>query len=199
MRKPIKAYLITDPFLYPKSPLDFYEFYQRILEEHRPQFAAYRDKTMQFELKLMKIFLELNAKFNVVSLLNSNAKLALELGFDGVHCNEKQSNAIQNYKKIFRYVFYSAHDLKSLENADKIGANGITISPIFKTPNKGIPLGVEFLKQIEPKNYRAEIFALGGIITKTELNALEQTKIHNFASIRYFLNLDSSPITRVHQ
>lgn len=188
MRKPIKAYLITDPFFYPQSPLEFHKYYQNILEKHRPQFAAYRDKTMQFNPKLLEIFLALNNKFNVVSLLNSNASLALTLGFNGVHCNRTQINEIPYYKKQFQYVFYSAHDVQSLEKANGMGANGITISPIFKTANKGIPLGIEFLKQIHPKNYQAEIFALGGIISSSEISALKQTQIHNFASIRYFLN-----------
>lgn len=143
---------------------------------------------MSFNLELLEIFLELNLKFNVVSLLHSNPKLALKLGFDGVHCNGGQLGEIQNYKKKFHYVFYSAHDLKTLESADRNGANGITISPIFKSPNKGIPLGVDFLRQIDPKTYKAEIFALGGIVTEMEINALKQTKICNFASIRYFLS-----------
>ncbi|PKT76114.1 thiamine phosphate synthase [Helicobacter winghamensis] len=188
MRKPIKAYLITDPFLYPQSPLEFYKFYQKVLKKHRPQFAAYRDKTMLFDSRLLEIFLELNCKFNVISLINSNANLGLKLGFDGVHCNGAQLDQIQNYKKRFQYVFYSAHNLQDLDKADKMGASGITISPIFQSPNKGIPLGIEFLKRINPKDYQAEIFALGGIVTEIEIDVLKQTQIHNFASIRYFLN-----------
>ncbi|MCI5968534.1 thiamine phosphate synthase [Helicobacter sp.] len=187
MRKPIKAYLITDAFLYPKFPLEFRRFYQAILHKHKPSFAAYRDKTMQFDSQLLEVFLESNYRFNVVSLLNSNADLALKFGFEGVHCNGEQLEQIQNYKKIFRYVFYSAHSMQGLERADKMGAKGITISPIFKSPNKGMPLGIEFLKHINPKDYRADIFALGGIITETEINMLRQTKIQNFASIRYFI------------
>lgn len=143
---------------------------------------------MQFDPKLLEIFLELNYKFNVVSLLNSNVNLALKLGFNGIHCNRTQLEQIQNYKKSFQYVFYSAHNIQSLEKADIMGASGITISPIFKTADKGIPLGIKFLKQINPKNYQAEIFALGGIISTTEISALKQTQVQNFASIRYFLN-----------
>lgn len=188
MRKSIKTYLITDPYLYPKSSLKFRKFYQSVLEKHNPQFAAYRDKTAHFNSELLEIFLELNSVFNVVSLLNSNADLALKLGFDGVHCNSMQLDRIQDCKKSLKYVFYSAHDINGIEEADKQGADGITISPIFKTPNKGEPLGIAFLKHINPKAYKAEIFALGGIVTEVEINALKQTQIQNFASIRYFLN-----------
>lgn len=78
--------------------------------------------------------------------------------------------------------------MQDLDKADKMGASGITISPIFQSPNKGIPLGIEFLKRINPKDYQAEIFALGGIVTEIEIDVLKQTQIHNFASIRYFLN-----------
>ncbi|TLD83497.1 thiamine phosphate synthase [Helicobacter sp. MIT 11-5569] len=188
MRKPIKAYLITAPFLYPSSPLEFRKFYQNILQKYKLDFAAYRDKTMQFDLRLIEIFLELNDAFGVVSLLNTDFTLACKFGFDGVHCNSMQLDKIPEYKKQLQYVFYSAHDMQSLEKADKNGANGITISPIFKTPNKGNPLGVDFLKRINPKDYQAEIFALGGIISNDEISALKQTQIQNFASIRYFLH-----------
>lgn len=143
---------------------------------------------MQFAFGLLEVFLELNREYNVVSLLNSHIDLALDLGFDGVHCNGLQLDKIQYCKERFQHVFYSAHDLRGLEYADRMGASGITISPIFETPNKGVPLGVDFLKQIDPKKYQADIFALGGIITKAEVDALKETQVQNFASIRYFLS-----------
>ena len=60
--------------------------------------------------------------------------------------------------------------------------------PIFKTQNKGQPLGIDFLEKLNPKNYQAEIFALGGIIGAKEVEAISKTSIKNFASIRYFLS-----------
>lgn len=94
---------------------------------------------------------------------------------------------IKAARKKLPLVFFSAHSLQEIQEADKQGANGITISPIFETPNKGTPLGIEFLNSIEPENFKAKLFALGGIITQAQLQEIATTKIQNFASIRYFL------------
>lgn len=187
-RKPIKAYLITEPTLYPKTPSKFYDFYTRILERHSIHFAAYRDKDSNFNPTLIEVFLKLNQKHRIVSLLNSNLDLAIQFGFDGVHCNGSQMQQIRIAKEKLPYIFFSAHSLQEIREANQQGANGITISPIFKTPNKGTPLGIDFLNALEPKDFSAEIFALGGIITQTQIQKLSTTKIKSFASIRYFLN-----------
>ena len=187
MRKPIKAYLITDPTLYPKTPLEFLDFYTRIVEQYKPHFATYRDKDSNFNLALMEIFLNINQKYRIPSLLNSNLELALKFGFDGVHCNGAQMQEIKNCKQKFQYVFFSAHSTQEIQDADKQGANGITISPIYQTPSKGTPLGIEFLNSLEPANFKAELFALGGIISNQQVQEISKTKIQNFASIRYFL------------
>ncbi|WP_297812287.1 thiamine phosphate synthase [uncultured Helicobacter sp.] len=184
----MKFYLITEPTLYPKTPLEFHDFYTRIVERHKPHFAAYRDKDSNFNPALIEVFLSINQKHKIVSLLNSNINLALEFGFEGVHCNGSQMQQIKVAReKKLPFVFFSAHSLQEIQEADKQGANGITISPIFQTPNKGTPLGIEFLNSLEPANFKAEIFALGGIISQQQIQELTTTKIQNFASIRYFL------------
>ncbi len=187
VRKPIKAYLITEPTLYPTTPLEFYNFYAKILERHSIHFAAYRDKNSNFNPALIEVFLKLNQRYKVTSLLNSHLELAIHFGFEGVHCNSSQMRQIRIAKTKLPFVFFSAHNLQEIQEADQQGANGITISPIFKTPNKGIPLGINFLDTLEPKDFSAEIFALGGIINQTQIQKLTKTKIQNFASIRYFL------------
>lgn len=188
MRKPIKAYLITEPTLYPKTPLKFHDFYARILERHSIHFAAYRDKDSNFNPALIEVFLNLNQRHRIISLLNSNLDLAIQFGFDGVHCNSSQMQQIRIAKEKLPYVFFSAHSLQEIQEANQQGADGITISPIFETPNKGTPLGIEFLNALEPQEFSAEIFALGGIITQAQIQKLSTTKIKNFASIRYFLD-----------
>lgn len=188
VRKHIKAYLITDSKLYPTSPREFQNFYQRILDSHQIDFACYRDKQNVFNPSLLEVFLKLNQYCKIPSLVNSNLAIALKFGFDGLHCNGMQMQQIAEAKKKIPLVFYSAHSSKEILQADLEGANGITISPIFKTQNKGQPLGIDFLEKLNPKNYQAEIFALGGIIGAKEVEAISKTSIKNFASIRYFLS-----------
>ncbi len=91
-------------------------------------------------------------------------------------------------KRKFSLVFFSAHTEEILQKVDLLGVNGITISPIFAIPNKGEPLGLEFLNNLHLEDYRAEIFALGGIIDSQALLKIATTSIKAFASIRYFLN-----------
>lgn len=140
---------------------------------------------MYFDRELLEIFLALNKEFCVKSLLNSNIDLALKLGFYGVHCNGSQKQNLAQIKKNFSCVFFSAHSLEDIAFAEKCGIDGVTISPIFKTPNKGNPLGVEFLKTVETN---LEVYALGGIVSQSIIDLLQKNGIQNFASIRYFLN-----------
>lgn len=186
MRKRIKAYLITDPSLYPNSPLEFYDFYRKILDSHTINFSCYRDKGTP-NPKLLEVFLKLNQNYKIPSLLNSHLDMALKYGFEGLHCKGSQIHQIASVKQKLPLVFFSAHNKKEIKEADSYGADGITISPIFPTPNKGKPLGVDFLKTLNPKDYKAEIFALGGIISQKEVLEISKTPICNFASIRYFL------------
>ncbi|AWI34204.1 thiamine phosphate synthase [Helicobacter apodemus] len=188
MRKIIKAYLITSPTLYPTTPLEFDTFYKKILDTHKIDFACYRDKTLAFNPKLLEVFLRLNQSYKIPSLINSNFELGMCFGFDGLHCNASQMDLILEAKRKFSLVFFSAHTKEILKKADLLGVNGITISPIFKTPNKGEPLGVEFLNTLKLEDYKAEIFALGGIINSQTLSKIATTPIKSFASIRYFLN-----------
>ena len=69
--------------------------------------------------------------------------------------------------------------------AQKVGADYVTYSPIFTTPNKGKPKGIEDLKIILDK-VDIKVFALGGIINKAQIEEIASTKAFGFASIRYF-------------
>ena len=182
-----KAYLITDSNFYPKTADKFYDFYKRILDDKQVNFACYRQKDSSFDYSLCETFLKLNQEYKIPSLLNSFIEIAKKYGFSGIHCNSTQKNRIQELCQDFSYIFYSAHSLQDIKEADSFGANGIAISPIFKTPNKDKPKGIDFLNTIDTDSIKADIFALGGIITDSHIKEIQSTKIKNFASIRYFL------------
>ena len=71
--------------------------------------------------------------------------------------------------------------------AQNEGADAITFSPIFNSPGKGKPLGLEKLKEINDK-INIKCFALGGIIHKDQVDACEALGVFGFASIRFFLD-----------
>ena len=84
------------------------------------------------------------------------------------------------------YVIISTHTHDEVEKAQKMGADAVTYSPIYESPDKGNPKGLEDLKLIVDK-IRIPIFALGGIISQEQIYAVEASGAYGFASIRYFM------------
>ncbi|MEJ2489206.1 MAG: thiamine phosphate synthase, partial [Sulfurovaceae bacterium] len=64
-------------------------------------------------------------------------------------------------------------------------ADMATLSPIFATPNKGKPLGVNILKALKAE-LDMPIIALGGILGDTQIQSCKTAGFAGFASIRYF-------------
>jgi thiamine-phosphate pyrophosphorylase len=119
-------------------------------------------------------------------MINSDIELAYTLGFDGVHLNSTQFDKIEYAKSHNLYVMISTHNTEEMELAILKGVDAITYSPIFYTPNKQSPLGVDTLKQAVGR-YSIDIFALGGIISKKEIDLVAKSGCSGFASIRYFV------------
>jgi thiamine-phosphate pyrophosphorylase len=63
----------------------------------------------------------------------------------------------------------------------------VTYSPIFTTPNKGIPKGCKELARIV-QSVNIPVIALGGMISNQQINQIKSTKANGFASIRYFIS-----------
>lgn len=83
------------------------------------------------------------------------------------------------------FVIISTHTQKEVLRAQMLGADALTYSPIFASPNKGEPKGVEDLRELL-EICSIKVFALGGIVTQEHIAAIEETKAYGFASIRYF-------------
>ncbi|HFB53731.1 MAG TPA: thiamine phosphate synthase, partial [Sulfurimonas autotrophica] len=82
-------------------------------------------------------------------------------------------------------VVISTHTHDEVHIAEAMGADYITYGPVFETPNKGEPKGVEDLREIIAMT-DIKVFALGGIISDEQVKALEESGAYGFASIRYF-------------
>lgn len=188
MRKGIKSYLITDCNLYPKDKKEFCSFYHSILDSHKVDFACFRDKSNVYNPHLLESFLELNLRYKIKSFINSNYKLALEFGFDGLHCNSYQINLIKPAKDKKLMVFFSGHHERDIMDSSLQGADAVTISPIFHSPNKGEPLGVGALEELTISNASINIIALGGITSIEQIKKISHIPLFGFASIRYFLS-----------
>ena len=179
----IKSYLITDPKYH---GIDLVSL-QNILSVHRPDFALYRDKD-NLEYKFFSIrFLEICSQFETIkSMLHGDINLAFTLGAYGVHLTSLQFGEIKKAKELGLFTVISCHSENEMLKAQKLGADAVTFSPIFSTPNKGEPKGLAELQRMVDK-MSIPIIALGGITTETEVKAVASTGCYGFASIRYFV------------
>jgi len=118
--------------------------------------------------------------------LHSDIELAKELNADGIHLKSDQMIEIVKAKKYALYTVISTHTMDEALLAKKLGADAITYSPIFYTPHKGKPKGIEKLKALV-EAVDIPVIALGGIVDKTHVDKLLCVpNLFGFASIRYF-------------
>lgn len=188
MANQLKSYLITDPAYYSNNIVLFKENLTQALEKNKVDIACFRDKKSENFEELALIFVEVCKSFNIDKILiNTDFNLAKKLKATGVHLNSKQFNKIKEAKKLGLYVVISCHESADIQKAKAFLADAITYSPIYKTPNKGEPLGIENFKEIVALNSQVNIIALGGIINKKQIEEISKTKAYAFASIRYFI------------
>ena len=99
----------------------------------------------------------------------------------------KSSDDISKAKELGLYVIISCHTFEDIQKALENQADAVTYSPIFETPNKGLPKGITSLNEAVEKYENINIIALGGIINNEQIEQISKTKAYGFASIRYFV------------
>lgn len=180
------SYLITDPSYYGNSLEVFRSRLTEVFIRRKPDMALYRDKKNSEYAVFAKLFIELCGSFNVKSILHNDVLAANQLHPFGIHFSSNQLCSIGLQNKDL-YTIFSAHSEIEIENAIKLGLKAVTFSPIFSTPNKGKPKGMDRLKTVTNRySEKIDIIALGGIINEVEISQVKTTKAKGFASIRYF-------------
>jgi len=180
------SYLITDPSYY-NTPEEFQRYLENIYQNHKIDYACFRDKKNQDILPFIKLFLEISKKHSIKkTFLNGNVNFASKFGFYGVHLQSTQFSQIKQAKDKGLHTLVSTHTLEDIQEVKDL-CDGITFSPVFYSPNKSKPKGLKNLalaiKAISPK----KCFALGGIITEKEIDLVAKIGAYGFASIRYFV------------
>lgn len=147
----------------------------------------YRDKKSDQYEHYAKLFLQLS-KSHEKRLLHGDIFLAKQLGADGIHLRSDQLMQITKAKSYGLFTVVSTHSIDEAMLAQKLGADAVTISPIFESPHKGEPKGIKALQEfIDALN--THVIALGGIVGEEQLKQLESVKnLYGFASIRYFVH-----------
>ncbi|MEA3374329.1 MAG: thiamine phosphate synthase [Campylobacterota bacterium] len=185
--KAVEAYLISDPEYYGKTAESVAKATVNAIEKFHPEYACFRDKSSGDYASLAAGFIKAaKAAGCGCVLLHGDVVLAEKLGADGVHLTSMQFDEIEKAKALGLYTVISTHTHEEVFRAAKMGADAVTYSPIFTTPNKGEPKGLEDLNELVGK-ISLNIFALGGITTPRQVQEIESTGVYGFASIRYFL------------
>ena len=179
-----KYYAITDrkQFRY-----DFETQIKRMLDSGIRMFQL-REKDLSsdqlFDLasKLENLLHGYDASFFV----NDRVDIAVLTGANGVHLPSK-SVPIDAVKHKFPdlIVGKSCHSVEDAVRAEKEGADYITFSPIFETPKKGKPKGLNELKKVV-EVVSIPVYALGGI-TEEKIPDVLKTGAYGVAGIRLFI------------
>jgi thiamine-phosphate pyrophosphorylase len=185
----MKSYLITDPKYYTNHPTKFEQKLQNVIDDNHIDLICFRDKISSNQEELIDIFMHTCKKNNIFkTFINTNIDLAHKYKSHGVHLTSEQFDKIKIAKELSLQVIISTHNEQEIQNAIDLGADYITYSPIFFTPNKGDAKGLENLKYIIKEYPQIPIIALGGIIDLEHLNKIKTINPFGFASIRYFFN-----------
>jgi thiamine-phosphate pyrophosphorylase len=124
-----------------------------------------KDKILRDALSLKKIL----AKSKVIFIINDYLDIAKIINSDGLHLGQADTS-IETARKILgrdKIIGISCHNLKQAIDAEKRGADYISIGPIFSTATKPQykPIGLYCIKQIK-KKIKIPFFVIGGINQK---------------------------------
>ena len=180
------AYLVTDRLYYTDTPAVFRRNVHAALANALPEYALYREPHNPDYAIMAEHFLETCAQFpDTKGLLHRDVALAKKLGAYGVHLPARMIERVPEAKSAGLFTVVSTHDLGEAARAEALGADAVTYSPIFETPGKGVPKGLEALKEITGR-IAIPVIALGGIVTDRQVDAVRAAGAAGFASIRYF-------------
>ncbi|MCF6201856.1 MAG: thiamine phosphate synthase [Hydrogenimonas sp.] len=184
----ILRYAITDPKYYGTSANELKESVKRVLDSKEVDMICLRDKKSKNYEALAEAFLSLKPSFkDTLFLLHTELELARRLEADAIHLSSDMIGSVEAAARSGVRVIVSTHSLEEAKVCEAAGAYGVTYGPIFNTPGKGAPKGLEKLKEITGK-ISINIFALGGITGNEEIEAVERAGAAGFASIRYFVD-----------
>ncbi len=124
-------------------------------------------------------------------LVNDRADVALLSGADGVHLTS-QSIPVRALKAKFPSDFLigaSCHEYEECERTAQDGADFVVFGPVFSTPGKPEPKGIEALSYIAEKLKPFPVIGLGGICEENYRAVLQVSS--GFAAIRFLNNKEN--------
>ncbi|WP_345971059.1 thiamine phosphate synthase [Sulfurimonas sp. HSL1-6] len=181
------AYLITDGSYACTTPGAFAKHLGELFTAQKIDYALYRDKSNPDYERFASVFVDECHMHGIKAMLHRDAALAVALGADGVHLTSTQFDAVAGAKAQGLFTVVSTHSAVEAMHAAAEGADAVTYSPIFESPGKGAPKGLEDLNETAGK-IDLPVIALGGIVSPAQISAVHAAGAAGFASIRYFIN-----------
>ncbi|NOZ68385.1 MAG: thiamine phosphate synthase [Deferribacteres bacterium] len=118
-------------------------------------------------LKLAYRMRSLTEKYGARLFINDRFDVALAVRADGVHLTQQSipAHAVRSAVGRKLLIGVSTHSLKEAREAEKGGADFITLGPVYRTPSKlkyGPPAGLDTLKRV-CRAVGIPVFAIGGV------------------------------------
>ena len=131
-------------------------------------------------------------------LVNDRADIAMAAKADGVHlpANSVSADVIRRNFPADFIIGVSAHSLAEAESAAKQGADFVVYGPVFETPGKSEPLGLDELRRVCKSLSGFPVIALGGI-NETNYRSVLDHGASGFAAIRFLSSLTGAQAGRL--
>ncbi len=108
----------------------------------------------------------LTLRYDARLFINDRIDIAIAVDADGVHLSQNSLPPFAARRLSSRLIIgVSAHNLDEALEAERAGADFITLGPIYPTPSKlkyGPPIGIETLKDVV-RHVRISVIGIGGI------------------------------------
>jgi thiamine-phosphate pyrophosphorylase len=118
-------------------------------------------------LNMAYMMRDLTKQYNARLFINDRVDIALAVGADGVHLGQNSMSArpVRKISGNKLLIGVSTHGIDEAIEAEKDGADFITLGPIYQTPSKlkyGNPIGIDTLRKVKSK-VSIPVLAIGGI------------------------------------
>ena len=162
-----KLYVITDRKLFP-ALCNMYFAIESVLDAGATVIQLREKDLPARELLDMAFWMrELTNEYGAKLFINDRVDVALSVGADGVHLgrNSMPAHAVRKTWGDKLLIGVSTHSIEEALEAERDGADFITLGPIYETPSKlkyGRPLGTDIIRGVKSR-ISIPVIAVGGI------------------------------------
>lgn len=150
-----------------------------------------RDKTAS-KKQMLKWAKKIRKIKGLTFIVNDYPDIAKIVNADGIHLGQEDLSkmSIKKARKILgpnKIIGLSTHSYSQALKAERLGADYISVGPIFKTPSKpkGQPVGLKLLRKVVEK-VKVPVVAIGGI-DQSKVKKVRGVGCERFAVIRAVL------------